>query len=89
MKHSSLTRLATTAIATGFAGLAFAAPASALEAPDPEVGTLVTPGPSTTTSTDDSNWLEISLGAVGGLVIAGAGIAAVAGVRHRNAVPTA
>jgi hypothetical protein len=88
MKHSSLTRLATTAIATGFAGLAFAAPASAFEAPDPELGNIVSPGPSTTSS-EDSNWLEIGLGAAGGLVLAGAGIAAVAGVRHRSAVPTA
>jgi hypothetical protein len=88
MTRSTLTRLSTTALVTGFASLAFAAPASALEAPDPELGNVVTPT-SSTTSTDDGNWMEISLGALGGLVIAGAGIAAVAGVRHRNAVPTA
>jgi hypothetical protein len=88
MTRSTLTRLSTTALVTGFASLAFAAPAGALEAPDPEAGNIVSPAPSST-STDDGNWMEISLGALGGLVIAGAGIAAVAGVRHRNAVPTA
>jgi hypothetical protein len=88
MKHSSIKRLATTALVTGFASLALAAPASALEAPDPEIGNIVSPSSSSTTSTDDGNWMEISLGALGGLVIAGAGIAAVVGVRHRNAVPT-
>ena len=88
MTRSSITRLATTAVVTGFASLALAAPAGALEAPDPEAGNAVAPAPSTT-STDDGNWMEISLGALGGLGIAGAGIAAVAGVRHRNAVPAA
>lgn len=88
MTRSTLTRLTTTAFVTGFASLAFAAPAGALEAPDPETGSTVSPAP-TTTSTDDGNWMEISLGALGGLAIAGAGIAAVAGVRHRNAVPAA
>lgn len=88
MTRSSLHRLTTTALVTGFASLALAAPASALEAPDPETGNAVS-GTSTSTTSDDGNWMEISLGALGGLVIAGAGIAAVAGVRHRNAVPTA
>jgi hypothetical protein len=87
MKHSSIKRMATTALVTGFASMALVAPASALEAPDPDAGNIVSPAPSTT-STDDGNWMEISLGALGGLVIAGAGIAAVAGIRHRNAVPT-
>ena len=89
MTRSSLHRLTTTALVTGFASLALAAPASALEAPDPETGNAVSSGTSTSTTSDDGNWMEISLGALGGLVIAGAGIAAVAGVRHRNAVPTA
>ena len=89
MNRSSLHRLATTAMVTGFASLALAAPASALEAPDPEVGNAVSSGSSTaTTTSEDGNWMEIGLGALGGLAIAGAGIAAVAGVRHRNAVPT-
>jgi hypothetical protein len=88
MTRSTLTRLTTTALVTGVAGLALVAPAGAMEAPEPGGGT-VAPAAPTTTSTDDSNWLEISLGALGGLAIAGAGIAAVAGVRHRNAVPAA
>lgn len=89
MNLSTLTRFATTALVAGFAGLAFAAPASALEAPDPEVGGLVNPsGGSSTTSSDDP-WMEIGIGALGGLVLAGAGVAAAAGIRHRSAVPTA
>jgi hypothetical protein len=89
MNRSSIHRLATTALATGFASLALAAPASALEAPDPEIGNAVSGTSTATTSSEDSNgnWMEISLGALGGLAIAGAGIAAVTGVRHRNAVP--
>lgn len=87
MNRSSLHRLATTALVTGFASLALAAPASALEAPDPEIGNAVSGNSTATTSSEDGNWMEISLGALGGLAIAGAGIAAVAGVRHRNAVP--
>lgn len=87
MNCSSLHRLATTALVTGFASLALAAPASALEAPDPEIGNAVSGNSTATTSSEDGNWMEISLGALGGLAIAGAGIAAVAGVRHRNAVP--
>lgn len=87
MNRSSLRRLATTTLVTGIAGLALAAPASALEAPDPEVGTAVSGSSTATTTSEDGNWMEISLGALGGLAIAGAGIAAVAGVRHRNAVP--
>lgn len=87
MNRSSLHRLATTVLVTGFASLALAAPASALEAPDPEIGNAVSGNSTATTSSEDGNWMEISLGALGGLAIAGAGIAAVAGVRHRNAVP--
>ncbi len=87
MNRSSLHRLATTALVTGFASLALAAPASALEAPDPEIGNAVSGSSTATTTSEDGNWMEISLGALGGLAIAGAGIAAVVGVRHRNAVP--
>jgi hypothetical protein len=87
MNRSSLHRLATTALVTGFASLALAAPASALEAPDPEIGNAVSGSSTASTTSEDGNWMEISLGALGGLAIAGAGIAAVAGVRHRNAVP--
>ena len=87
MNRSPLHRLATTALVTGFASLALAAPASALEAPDPEIGNAVSGTSTATTTSEDGNWMEISLGALGGLAIAGAGIAAVAGVRHRNAVP--
>lgn len=89
MTRRSLHRLTTTALVTGFASLALAAPASALKAPDPEMGNAVSSGSSSTTPSGDDNWMEISLGALGGVVIAGAGIAAVTGVRQRNALPTA
>lgn len=88
MNRSSPHRLATTALVTGFASLAFAGPASALVAPEPDLGNIVAPSQSTSTA-DDNNWMEISLGALGGLAIAGAGIAAVAGVRRRSTVPAA
>ena len=78
------------AIATGVAAIAFAAPAGALEAPDPGNGDLVFDQgtPAATTSSDDTPWLEIGLGALGGLAIAGAGVAAATSLRHRSTVPT-
>lgn len=88
MNRSTLTRLATSALVTGFASLALAGPASAVEAPDPEVGGLVNPTPGTPAADSDGNWMEIGVGALAGLALAGAGVAAAAGVRHRHAVPT-
>jgi hypothetical protein len=88
MNRNTITRLAGAALVTGISTLALAGPASALEAPDPEIGGLVDTGGSTATTTDDSNWMEISIGAVAGLALAGAGVAAATQVRHRHAATT-
>jgi hypothetical protein len=90
MIRNKLLALAGSAIVTGVAGVAFATPAGALEAPDPGNGDLVFDQgtTATTTSTDDSQWLEIGLGALGGLAIAGAGVAAAVGMKRRSTVPT-
>jgi hypothetical protein len=89
MIHNKLIALAGSTIVAGVAGIALAAPAGALEAPDPGTGSTVVDqrGPAAT-STDDNQWLEIGLGALGGLAIAGAGVAAANGLRHRSTVPT-
>ena len=86
MKRSSFTRLATTVVVTGCASLVLAAPAGASEPPDPEAGDIVPPTASSTAA--EEGWVEISIGALGGLVIAGAGIAAASGVRQRDILPT-
>ena len=90
MIRNKLIALAGSALITGVAGIAFAAPAGALEAPDPGNGGLVFDqrAPATTSSTDDNQWMEIGLGALGGLAIAGAGVAAANGLKHRSTVPT-
>jgi hypothetical protein len=90
MIRNKLFALAGSAIVAGVAGVALAAPAGALEAPDPGNGDLVFPQGTTasTTSTDDNQWMEIGLGALGGLAIAGAGVAAATGLKRRNTVPT-
>jgi hypothetical protein len=86
MTRSAFTRMAGTTIALGIAALAFAVPASARTAPDPDTGGLVIPAPTSqgVDSSSDGNWRELGLGAVGGLAIAGAGIAAASGLRHRH-----
>jgi hypothetical protein len=89
MNSSSLTRLAASVLVTGVAGVAFAAPASAVEAINPDTGNAVHEPAPAVDSGGDSNWTEIGLGALGGLVLAGAGVAAAAGVRRRSVVPTA
>jgi hypothetical protein len=89
MIRNKLIALAGSAIVTGVAGVALAAPAGALEAPEPGNGNVVVDRtPVTTSSTDDNQWLEIGLGALGGLAIAGAGVAAANGLKHRSAVPS-
>jgi hypothetical protein len=89
MIRNKLITLAGSAVVTGVAGIALAAPAGALEAPDPGTGnTVVDQRAPAAASTDDSQWLEIGLGALGGLAIAGAGVVAANGLRHRSTVPT-
>lgn len=89
MTRRNITRVAASAIATGFASVALAMPAHAVEAPDPDVGGLVDTGGGAASTSESTPWMELGLGALGGLALAGAGVAAVAGMRHRHAVPTA
>jgi hypothetical protein len=78
-----LTRTATAA-AAGTALLALsAAPAGAMEVPEPGAKPAADTAASTTSS-DDTPWMEYGLGALGGLVLAGAGVAAASTVRHRH-----
>lgn len=94
-----LTRVAATALVSGLASLALAGPAQALLAHDPEVGGIVradnntglttppkTPAP--VASEDETPWMELGIGALGGLALAGAGMAAASRVRHRQSVTT-
>lgn len=82
MTSTTLRRSVAVSMATGFASLALAVPATAMELPDPTgVGTS---GPGTT-STSDGIWTEVGFGALGGIALAGAGFAAVATMRHRHA----
>jgi hypothetical protein len=94
-----VTRIAATALVSGLASLALAGPAQALMAHDPEVGGIVradnntgltvpakTPAP--TAAEDDTPWMELGIGALGGLALAGVGIAAASRVRHRQSVTT-
>jgi hypothetical protein len=90
MTARSLYRLTTTAVVTGVAGLALATPAAAMvdPAPPPNPNGTSVSGDSGT-ATDDTPWLEISAAVLGGLAIAGVGIAASAAVRRRSVAPTA
>jgi hypothetical protein len=83
----SITRVAAAGLATGFAGLALAVPAQAQEVPDG--GGPVSPTAVPTDSVEEGTpWMEIGIGALGGLALAGAGVAAAVSVRNRQAVPT-
>ncbi len=87
MTRHTLTRITTVGLVTGFAGLAMAVPAEAREIPDGG-------GPTNTTVLFEDKvepgtpWMEIGIGALGGLALAGAGVAAAQSVRNRQAVPT-
>jgi hypothetical protein len=96
---TSLRRVAATAVVSGLASLAFAGPAQALMAHDPEVGSIVradnntgltTPSrtPTPVAAEEDTPWMELGIGALGGLALAGVGIAAASRVRHRQSVTT-
>ena len=84
MARRSITRLAAGAVVTGIATLAIAAPASAVFPKDPFHGVQeLTPG----TSDPNPNgwaWYEVTGGALGGIALAGGGVAAAAGLRRRN-----
>lgn len=93
-----LTRVASTALVTGLASLVLAGPADALLAHDPDAGSqlradnntgLSTPSKLPAPATDeDTPWMELGIGALGGLALAGAGTAAAMSVRRRQSVTT-
>jgi hypothetical protein len=87
MTRKSITRIASVGLATGFASLALAVPAQAQEIPDGGGAVSPTAVPTDPVS-EETPWAEIALGALGGLALAGAGVAAAQAVRHRQAVPT-
>jgi hypothetical protein len=90
MTPRTLHRFATTAVVTGVAGLALAAPASAMVDPAPAPNADGTSLPASGgTATDDSPWAEISVAVLGGLALAGVGIAGTAAVRRRSVAHTA
>ncbi len=87
MTRNTITRITSVGLATGIAGLAFAMPAQAREIPDGGGAINPTsPGPSVVD--EGTPWAEIGLGALGGLALAGAGVAAAQATRNRQAVPT-
>jgi hypothetical protein len=94
-----LTRAVSTALVTGLASLVLAGPADALMAHDPDLGGtlradnntgLSTPSKAPAPATDDGGtpWIELGIGALGGLALAGAGTAAAIRLRHRQTVTT-
>ena len=87
MTRKTITRIASVGLVTGFASLAFAVPAEARDIPDGggAVSPTYVPGPTVDESTP---WMEIGIGALGGLALAGAGVAAAQSVRNRQTVPT-
>ena len=82
MARRSITRLAAGAVVTGIATLAIAAPASAVSPKDPVGGTVFNV-PATPTDPGWA-WYEIAGGAMGGIALAGAGVAAAAGLRRHS-----
>lgn len=87
MTRKTITRITTLGLATGFASLALAMPAEARVVPDGGGPVSPTAVPGQTVG-DETPWMEIGIGALGGLALAGAGVAAAQSVRHRQTVPT-
>lgn len=86
MRTTSILALASAAAVTGVTTLALAGPAAAQHVADPRGGgvhgtkmVVTTDNPANT----ESDWLPIGAGAVGGLALAGAGVALV-GVERRH-----
>ena len=87
MPTTSILALASAAAVTGVTTLALASPAAAQHVADPRGGgvhgsklVVTTDSPANT----ESDWLPIGVGAVGGLTLAGAGVALVGVGRHRH-----
>lgn len=93
-----MTRAAGAALVAGLASLALAGPADAMMTHDPEPGASVRADNNTGVATspsspapaaeEDTPWMELGIGALGGLALAGAGMAAAGRVRHRQTVTT-
>lgn len=86
MNIATVRKLATATVVTGVATVALAAPASAARvAPHGDTD----PGGGVQSTSTDQGWefAQVATGAVGGVVLVGAGAAAVGGVRrHRRQV---
>lgn len=82
MVHISLGRLASAAVVTGITTVALAAPASAMQVPEP-YGPPDT-GPAVTEGGNGIDWGPLGVGAIGGVALIGAGAAAAAGMRHHR-----
>jgi hypothetical protein len=95
---------AAAAVVTGVAGLALATPAAAMVDPAPPPaaedtlrhtqhggsgGLTQTPTVPTSVTEEDSPWAEIGVAALGGVALAGVGIAASVAVRRRSVAHTA
>ena len=87
MTTNTIARITSAGLVAGFASLAFAVPAEARDVPDGGGPVNPTYVPSAPVS-EGTPWMEIGIGALGGLALAGAGIAAAQSVRHRQTVPT-
>ena len=83
MAKHTLTRLASGAAVTAVASLALAAPASAMLPKDPTVDATLF-NPSTAHSGTSWELAQIATGALGGVALAGAGIATATGLRQHN-----
>lgn len=85
MNRSSIAKVTASAFAAGLASLALASPAQAQQPPAPG-DSGVTGTVSTSGTSEETGWNvgQLAAGAAGGIVLAGAGAAAVAGVRRRH-----
>lgn len=85
MAARSFTTLGSAAVITGIATLAFAAPASAQYPKDPD-GARIEVTTQNPPPTIDDGWQfgQVASGALGGIVLAGVGVGAAAGLRRHN-----
>jgi hypothetical protein len=81
MTANRIAKAASGALVTGIAALALAGPASAAQPVEPEGGT---PDTGTVSVSTGSGLAQVATGALGGIALAGAGIAVVTGVRRHN-----
>jgi hypothetical protein len=89
MNIATLARLSSAAVVTGIATIAFASPAGAEVADPPGYGSDGSGSTGSATPSGGVNWIEITEGTAGGLVVVGAGVATVLTVRRHRAQPHA